>query len=64
MDNSKLLDLMGIPQRTRSRRRHDGFLKADEADRLMRIARVFGEAIRVFRFGRKSRALAEDTQPR
>ena len=48
VDASTLLDLMGIPQRTRSRRRHDGILKTDEADRLLRIARIFGEAVRVF----------------
>jgi putative toxin-antitoxin system antitoxin component (TIGR02293 family) len=48
IDTAVLLDLMGIPERTRSRRRHEGFLKPDEADRLLRIARVFGEAIRVF----------------
>jgi putative toxin-antitoxin system antitoxin component (TIGR02293 family) len=48
VDTSSLLDLIGIPERTRFRRRHDGFLKPDEADRLKRIARVFGEAVRVF----------------
>ena len=60
---------MGIPQRTRSRRR-DGLLKADEADRLLRIARVFAEAIRVFgseenaRFWLKTPApLFEDSAP-
>jgi putative toxin-antitoxin system antitoxin component (TIGR02293 family) len=47
-DASSLLDLIGIPERTRFRRRHEGFLKPDEADRLQRIARVFGEAVRVF----------------
>jgi putative toxin-antitoxin system antitoxin component (TIGR02293 family) len=48
VDASTVLDLIGIPERTRSRRRHEGFLKPDEADRLLRIARVFGEAVRVF----------------
>jgi putative toxin-antitoxin system antitoxin component (TIGR02293 family) len=48
VDTSTLLDLMGIPERTRSRRRREGFLKPDEGDRLLRIARIFGEAIRVF----------------
>ena len=46
--SANLLALMGIPERTRSRRRHEGFLKPDEADRLLRIGRVFEEAIRVF----------------
>jgi putative toxin-antitoxin system antitoxin component (TIGR02293 family) len=48
VDSSTLLDLIGIPERTRSRRRHDGLLKPAEADRLRRIARVFEEAVRVF----------------
>src|SRR5580704_6316778 len=55
VDASTILDLMGIPQRTRSRRRQDGILKADEADRLLRIARVFSEAIRVFGSEEKAR---------
>jgi putative toxin-antitoxin system antitoxin component (TIGR02293 family) len=42
VEASILLDLIGIPERTRSRRRHDGVLKPAEADRLHRIARVFG----------------------
>ena len=45
---------MGIPQRTRSRRRHDGFLKADEADRLLYRPHL-GEAIRVFGWEEKAR---------
>jgi len=48
VDPATLLDLMAIPERTRARRRHEGALKPDEADRLQRIARVFGEAVRVF----------------
>ncbi len=48
IDAADVLDLIGIPERTRSRRRQDGFLKPDEADRLLRVARVFAEAIRVF----------------
>jgi len=56
VDTSTLLDLIGIPERTRFRRRHEGVLKPDEADRLLRVARVFGEAIRVF--GAESKAAA------
>jgi putative toxin-antitoxin system antitoxin component (TIGR02293 family) len=43
-----LLDLIGVPERTRARRKQEGFLKNDEADRLLRVVRVFEEAIRVF----------------
>jgi putative toxin-antitoxin system antitoxin component (TIGR02293 family) len=56
VDASTILDLIGIPERTRARRRHEGLLKADEADRLLRVARVFGEAIRAF--GSESKAAA------
>lgn len=42
VDASTVLDLIGVPERTHSRRRHEGFLKRDEADRLLRIERVFG----------------------
>ena len=70
VDAARLLDLIGIPERTRSRRRHDGFLKSDEADRLLRVARVFGEAIRVFgsdekaaRWLKTPNALFEDRAP-
>lgn len=43
-----LLDVIGIPERTSARRRQEGFLKTDEADRLLRVARIFEEAVRVF----------------
>jgi putative toxin-antitoxin system antitoxin component (TIGR02293 family) len=63
VDVSTILDLMGIPQRTRSRRRQDGLLKADEADRLLRIGRVFGEAIRVFGSEEKARLWLKTPTP-
>ena len=63
VDASTILDLMGIPQRTRSRRRQDGILKADEADRLLRIARVFSEAIRVFGSEEKARLWLKTPTP-
>lgn len=43
-----LLEVIGIPERTSTRRRQEGFLKTDEADRLLRVARIFEEAVRVF----------------
>ena len=43
-----LLQLIGIPERTMARRKQEGFLKNDEADRLLRVIRVFEVAIRVF----------------
>lgn len=49
-----LLRLIGITERTALRRRAEGYLKPDEADRLLRIGRVLEEATRVF--GEESRA--------
>jgi putative toxin-antitoxin system antitoxin component (TIGR02293 family) len=63
VDAATLLDLIGIPERTRFRRRHDGFLKPDEADRLLRVARVFGEAIRVFGSEGKAAAWLKTPSP-
>jgi putative toxin-antitoxin system antitoxin component (TIGR02293 family) len=49
-----LLKLIGITERTALRRKAKGYLKPDEADRLLRIGRVLEEATRVF--GEESRA--------
>lgn len=49
-----LLKLIGITERTGLRRKAEGYLKPDEADRLLRIGRVLEEATRVF--GEESRA--------
>ena len=48
VSSSVLLGVIGIPERTSARRRQEGFLKTDEADRLLRVARIFEEAVRVF----------------
>jgi putative toxin-antitoxin system antitoxin component (TIGR02293 family) len=45
---SELVPLIGLAERTALRRQKEGFLKPDEADRLLRVGRVFEEAIRVF----------------
>lgn len=45
---SELLDLIGVSERTANRRRHEGLLHKDEADRLLRVERIFKAAIRVF----------------
>ncbi len=41
-------EVIGIPRRTLARRKVEGRLKADESDRLLRLARVFGSAIDLF----------------
>lgn len=43
-----LLAIVGLPPRTAARRKRDRFLKPDEADRLLRVARVVEESARVF----------------
>jgi putative toxin-antitoxin system antitoxin component (TIGR02293 family) len=48
IDPAVLLEVIDIPERTAARRRQEGVLKAAEADRLSRVARVLQEAIRVF----------------
>jgi putative toxin-antitoxin system antitoxin component (TIGR02293 family) len=45
---SELVDLIGLADRTALRRQKEGFLKPDEADRLLRVGRVLEEGIRVF----------------
>jgi putative toxin-antitoxin system antitoxin component (TIGR02293 family) len=63
VEASTVLDLMAVPDRTRARRRHGGVFKADEADRLLRVARVFGEAIRVFGSEAKAAAWLKSPSP-
>jgi putative toxin-antitoxin system antitoxin component (TIGR02293 family) len=45
---SQLLDLIGVSERTAARRKNEGVLRRDEADRLLRVNRIFKEAARVF----------------
>jgi putative toxin-antitoxin system antitoxin component (TIGR02293 family) len=48
LPQSRLLDVVQIPQRTLTRRRKEGRLRPDESDRLLRAGRVFGRAIELF----------------
>lgn len=50
-------DVIGIPRRTLARRKVEGRLKADESDRLLRLARVFGSALDLFHGNRNSAVL-------
>jgi putative toxin-antitoxin system antitoxin component (TIGR02293 family) len=59
---SDLLDLIGVSERTAARRRNEGLLHKDEADRLMRVHRIFNEAIRVF--GTEKKAATWLNRPR
>ena len=46
--NAQLLDLLQIPRRTLARRKSSGKLSAEESDRLVRLARVYGRALYFF----------------
>lgn len=48
IEESRLLQAIGMSGRTAIRRSKQGHLKLDEADRLLRVARVVEEAVRVF----------------
>jgi len=48
VDSSDLLATIGLSSRTAVRRKAQGALRAEEADRLLRVARVLQEATRVF----------------
>jgi len=44
----QLLDIIALSPRTATRRKQEGFLKPEEADRLLRVARLFELAERIF----------------
>ena len=54
IEPAALLRLIGISERTAIRRKAEGYLKPDEADRLLRVGRIFEEATRVL--GAETRA--------
>jgi putative toxin-antitoxin system antitoxin component (TIGR02293 family) len=51
IESGALLRLIGISERTAARRKSEGYLKPDEADRLLRVGRIYEEATRVFGAG-------------
>lgn len=53
----RIADVMGIPRRTLARRKVEGRLKADESDKLLRLARVFGSALDLFHGNREAATL-------
>lgn len=48
IEPAALLRLIGVSERTAARRKAEGYLKPDEADRLLRVGRIYEEATRVF----------------
>jgi putative toxin-antitoxin system antitoxin component (TIGR02293 family) len=44
----KIAHYVGIPPRTLTRRQHEGRLRADESERLLRVAGIFDRAVDLF----------------
>lgn len=53
----QVADVLAIPPRTLARRKAEGRLKADESDRLVRLARVFAKALDLFHGDREAATL-------
>ena len=51
IEPAALLRLIGVSERTAARRKAEGYLKPNEADRLLRVGRIYEEATRVFGAG-------------
>jgi putative toxin-antitoxin system antitoxin component (TIGR02293 family) len=63
IETQELLAVVGMPLRTAARRKTEGALTADEADRLLRVARVLEEATRVFGTQHKAAVWLRTTSP-
>lgn len=63
IDARDLLTVVGMTVRTAARRKAEGALTADEADRLLRVARVLEEATRVFGTREKAAAWLRTASP-
>jgi putative toxin-antitoxin system antitoxin component (TIGR02293 family) len=48
LTQAELLDVVRIPQRTLTRRRHDGRFTPEESDRLLRLSRLFARTVELF----------------
>jgi putative toxin-antitoxin system antitoxin component (TIGR02293 family) len=53
----QIADVLGIPRRTLARRKVEGRLTADESEKLLRLARVFGRALDLFHGDREAAVL-------
>jgi putative toxin-antitoxin system antitoxin component (TIGR02293 family) len=48
LSSDEAIVLLNIPQRTLTRRKHEGRFHEDESDRLVRASRIFGRALSLF----------------
>jgi putative toxin-antitoxin system antitoxin component (TIGR02293 family) len=60
---ARIASIIGIPERTLARRRTEGRLTSDESERLLRISRIFEEAVDLFE-GDSANALKWLTTPK
>ncbi len=63
IEPAELLRLIGVSERTAVRRKTEGYLKPDEADRLLRIGRIFEEATRIFGDEERAAGWLSDPSP-
>jgi putative toxin-antitoxin system antitoxin component (TIGR02293 family) len=63
IEPAALLRLIGVSERTAARRKAEGYLKPDEADRLLRVGRIYEEAARVFGAGDRAARWLNHTNP-
>ena len=63
VESGELLKVIGIAGRTAIRRKAQGYLRAEEADRLLRVARVLEEASRVFGTAEKAATWLRTAHP-
>ena len=50
----RVIELVGIPRRTLTRRKHEGRFLPDESDRLLRASRLFGTTLALFEGDRRA----------
>jgi putative toxin-antitoxin system antitoxin component (TIGR02293 family) len=63
IEPGELLRLIGMSERTAARRKTEGYLKPDEADRLLRVGRIYEEASRVFGGGDRAASWLKHPSP-
>jgi putative toxin-antitoxin system antitoxin component (TIGR02293 family) len=56
LSSEDLRTLVGVPARTLARRKREGRFPPDESDRLVRVSRLFGAALRLFEEDRAAAA--------
>ena len=59
----QIADAIDLPKRTRARRKIEGRFRADESDRLLRVARIYGRVLDHFA-GNRAAAVRWLTQPK